>query len=74
MRELALSGSAIDHWICDCGVGAEGTGKKGQGEAGEADPPAEVFAFEEPLLPPLLPPLLLPLPRWGGGERINSAL
>lgn len=70
MRELALSGSAIDHRICDCWVGAEGTGKKGQGEAGEAEPPAEVFAFEEPLL--LL--LLLPLPRWGGAERINSAL
>lgn len=78
MREIVLSGSAIDHRICDCRVGAEGTGKKGQGEAGEAEPPAEVFALEEPLLLPLplpLPlPLTLPLPRWGGGERVNSAL
>lgn len=70
MRELALSGSAIDRWSCDCcWVGAEGTGKKGQGEAGEAEPTAGAFAFEEPLLLPLLLP-----PRWGGGERINGAL
>lgn len=68
MREIVLSGSAIDHWICDCRVGAEGTGKKGRGEAGEAEPPAEVFALEEPLPLPLLP-LPLPLPRSGTDEQ-----
>lgn len=71
MREIVLSGSAIDHRICDCRVGAEGTGKKGQGEAGEAEPPAESFAVEEPLL---LLPLPLPVPRWGGAQRMNCAV
>lgn len=51
MREICLSGSSIGHRNCKCRVGAEGTGERGQGEAGEEELSAGLPAAEQPLLP-----------------------
>lgn len=53
MREICLSGSSIGHRNCECRVGAEGTGERGQGEAGEEELSAGLPAAEQPLLPVL---------------------
>lgn len=53
MRGIGLSGSSIGHRNCECRVGAEGTGERGQGEAGEEELSAGLPAAEQPLLPAL---------------------
>lgn len=53
MRAIGLSGSCIGHRNCECGVGAEGTGERGQGVTGEAEHSAGLATAEEPLLPVL---------------------
>lgn len=53
MREIALSGSSVGHRNCERRVGAEGSGERGQGEAGEEELSAGLPAAEQPLLPVL---------------------
>lgn len=50
MREIGLSGSSVGHRNCECRVGAEGTGERGQGEAGEEELSAGLPAAEPPVL------------------------
>lgn len=51
MREIGLSGSPVGHRNRECRVGAEGTGERGQGDAGEEGLSAGLPAAEQPLLP-----------------------
>lgn len=53
MREIGLSGSSVGYRDCECRLGAEGTGERGQGEAGEEELTAGLAAAEQPLLPEL---------------------
>lgn len=55
MREIGPSGSSVGHRDCDCecGVGAEATGERAQGEAGEEELSVGLPTTEQPLLPVL---------------------
>ncbi|KAK5862072.1 hypothetical protein PBY51_017503 [Eleginops maclovinus] len=53
MREIGLSGSSVGHRSRECRVGAECTGERGQGEAGEEELSGGLPAAKQPLLPVL---------------------
>lgn len=56
MRLIGLSGSSVGYRNCERKIGAEeGTGERGQGEAGEEELSAGLPAAVQPLPLPLVP-------------------